>query len=833
VAVVQDAPASGPTPPGRVTPAPGPVPVDPPLDLPDSVAYRAKRRLLGKPLHSQELEHQRLGKPTALAVFASDNLSSSAYATEEILHVLIPLVGVAAFSLVVPVTVAMLVVLGFLVLSYRETIKEYPSAGGAYLVTRDNFGIVPAQVAGASLLTDYILTVAVSASAGTAALVSAFPELEPYRVAIALGFIALIAYGNLCGVRESGRVFAIPTYFFIANMILLLGLGLWQYLAGNLPVLPAELAGQVHWGAPSADALFYGAGLFGVLHAFASGGAAVTGVEAISNGVPAFRPPEWRNARQTLVIMGTSLGVMFLGLSMLASVIEVAPFEGGTPTVISQVGRAVFGGGAAGDIMYFSLQAGTMLILVMAANTGFADFPRLASFQAGDSFLPRQLTKRGHRLVYSNGIVTLAVAAMVLVVATQAVVTQLIPLYAIGVFTGFTLSQSGMTRHHLRLREPGWQRGLVVNGIGAALSAIVTLIVAVTKFADGAWVILLVLPVMVVLLLRLNRQYTREAEELAHDVPAAIAAPMLRRHVVLVFVDRVDMAVARAIQYGRTHQADEIRAVHFAVDDLAAEDLGAEWRRLGLSRVPLEIVECPDRRLTRAALTTVARELADGETEVSVLLPDRKYRGIWHRVLHDRTSEEIVEQVSRLPHANVTVVPFQFGMSATGDEAVLLAATGASAGRRDGEATTPAEPDSTTAPGTNGAGRTDGIGGPARRESAPAPGPSSARPRDVPVADEPDRQRPPAGALIPIADARWRDNITVRGRVRSLRVAPQHDSPTLELVLEDESGGLSLVFLGRRAVAGIGSGTRLEATGAVGLHKARLAILNPRYRILR
>jgi amino acid transporter len=484
-----------------------------PAAPPDGLAYRAKRRFLGEPLHSDELEHQRLGKPTALAVFASDNLSSTAYATEEILHVLVPLIGLAAFSLVVPITVSMLVVLGFLILSYRETIKEYPSAGGAYLVTRDNFGIVPAQVAGASLLTDYILTVAVSASAGTAALVSAFEALEPFRVPIAVSFIAVIAFGNLRGVKESGRVFAVPTYFFMLNMLLLLGLGLWKYLTGDLPVLGTPVEGHVHWGSAS-DGVFYGAGIFGVLHAFASGGAAVTGVEAISNGVPAFRQPAWRNARQTLVIMGTGLGVMFLGLSMLAATIEVAPFEGGTPTVLAQVGKAVFDGGMLGDVLFYALQAGTMLILVMAANTGFADFPRLASFQAGDSFLPRQMTKRGHRLVYSNGIITLAVAAMVLVVATQAVVTRLIPLYAIGVFTGFTLSQAGMTRHHLRRREPGWRRGLVINGIGAGLSFVVTVIIAVTKFADGAWVILIVLPVMVWLLLRLNRQYEREAEEL-------------------------------------------------------------------------------------------------------------------------------------------------------------------------------------------------------------------------------------------------------------------------------------------------------------------------------
>jgi amino acid transporter len=779
-----------PSPQGPTTlPAPHPVPValpipaDPGIDLPDRLAYRAKRRLLGAPLHSDELEHQRLGKPTALAVFASDNLSSSAYATEEILHVLIPLVGLAAFSLVVPITLAMLVVLAFLILSYRETIKEYPSAGGAYLVTRDNFGPVVAQVAGASLLTDYILTVAVSTSAGTAALVSAFGGLEPVKVPIAIGFIALIAFGNLRGVRESGRVFSVPTYFFMANMAVLLGLGLYRAVVGDLPDI-GLLPETAHEAGRATEGLFYGAGLFGVLHAFASGGAAVTGVEAISNGVPAFREPAWRNARQTLVLMGVGLGAMFLGLSYLASQVRVGPHPSGTPTVIAQVGEAVYGSGAVGQVLFYCLQAGTMLILVMAANTGFADFPRLASFQAGDSFLPRQLTKRGHRLVYSNGIVVLAGAAATLTIATGAVVTKLIPLYAIGVFTGFTLSQAGMTKHHLTHRQPGWRRSLAVQGVGALLSGVVAVVIAVTKFADGAWVILVVLPVLVVLLLRLHRQYHREAEELEHDVPAAIAAPVLRRHVVLVLIDRIDMAAARAIQYGRTHTAAELRAVHFAVDDQVADELAADWERLGLRRVPLEIVACPDRRLTRTAVTTVARELADGETEVTVLLPARKYRGVWHRILHDRTAEEIEAEISRLPHANVTSVPFHLGTSSeldvVADRRAIQAAVGAPP---------PDQP-------------TDGA-----------------------------RLPPPNGARLPIEEVRWRDRVTVQGQVRSVRVAPQHDSPTLEIVLEDDHASISVVFLGRRRIAGIRVGTRLEATGTVGLHRGRLAILNPIYRL--
>jgi amino acid transporter len=769
------------TPPDPVTDVDLPVPAD-------GWGYRLKRRLLGKPLHSEELEHQRLGKPTALAVFASDNLSSSAYATEEILHVLVPLVGIAAFSLVLPVTVAMCVVLGFLILSYRETIKAYPSAGGAYLVTRDNFGIVPAQVAGASLLTDYILTVAVSASAGTAALVSAFDGLVPYRVPIALFFIALIAYGNLRGVKESGRVFAVPTYFFMLTMLALLSIGVWKAVNGDLPAFGREVEGHVEWGSAS-DALFYGAGLFGVLHAFASGGAAVTGVEAISNGVPAFRRPEWKNARQTLVIMGTGLAVMFLGLSWLASEIKVAPFEEGAPTVISQIGEAVFGESTLGQVLYYSLQAGTMLILIMAANTGFADFPRLASFQAGDRFLPRQLTKRGHRLVYSNGIVLLAAVAMALVVATGAEVTNLIPLYAIGVFTGFTLSQSGMTRHHLRLREPGWRKGLLINGFGAFLSALVTIVIAVTKFADGAWAILITLPVMVVLLLRLNRQYVREEQILEEDVPAAATAPILRRHVVLVLVDSLDLASARAIQYARTLTPDEVRAVHFVIDDQRAEQLAGEWGRLGLARVPLQLVACPDRRLARAAVTTVARELRDGETEVTVLLTDRKYRGFWHRILHDRTADSILEEVSRLPHANVTSVPFH--LDRLDDPGSRLVKSPLWPHRHERHEVTVRPED-----GTDG-------------ESAP---------RD--------------DGTTAIGGARWRQHVVVRGQVRSMRIAPQHDVPTLEIVLEDETGALSLVFWGRRELAGVAVGSRLEAVGTVGVHHNRLAIVNPTYRLL-
>jgi amino acid transporter len=639
---------------------PKPLPAVPEIDVADSRAYRLKNRLLGPPLHNKELEHERLGIPTALAVFSSDCISSSAYATEEMLRVLVPAIGVAAFSLVVPTTIALLVVLFFLILSYRETIKEYPTAGGAYMVTRDNFGLLPAQVAGVALLTDYVLTVAVSTAAGTAAMASAFPMFNDWILPISIFWVIVIALGNLRGVKESGRIFAVPTYWFIVNMLLMLVVGIVREATGGLPTVHAGQAGMLHLG-HGGDGIFLGASLFVVMHAFASGGAAMTGVEAISNGVTAFRKPEWKNARKTLVIMGGTLGTLFFGVSFLASRIHAVPYAEGTPTVISQVGKFVFGGGPAGHALFLSLQASTLLILVLAANTSFADFPRLASFHAGDNFMPKQLTKRGHRLVFSNGIIALAASAVALLIVTDAKVDRLIPLYAIGVFTSFTLSQAGMAKHHITRKEPGWRRGLFVNGTGAVMSLVVDVIIAITKFTHGAWAIIALVPVMVVGLVRLNRQYESEAKELTQGAVDLATAPILRRHVVLVLVEKFDVSTARAIQYARTLMPDELRAVHIATDLQAAEALAADWRRLDLERIPLELVDCPDRRLSRAVAETVAHELVDGDTEVSVLVPRREYLAFWHRLLHDRTAGAIARAVSQLPHANVTFVPYHFG----------------------------------------------------------------------------------------------------------------------------------------------------------------------------
>jgi len=766
-----------------------PVAIPRPVAQPEPFVYRLKTRLFGPPLATERLAHERLGKPTALAVFASDNLSSSAYATEEILRVLVPAVGVAAFAMVVPITIALLVVLAFLILSYLQTIKAYPTAGGAYIVTRDNFGLLPAQVAGVALLTDYVLTVAVSVAAGTAALGSAVSALAPFSMEISIAFVVFIAYGNLRGVRESGRIFAVPTYFFILNMVVLLGLGLSKLAFGHLPVDSLHHAGLVDQGSPGSG-VFLGATMFVVLHAFASGGAAVTGVEAISNGVPAFREPAWKNARITLVIMGSTLGVMFLGLSVLAAKVHAAPFEKGTPTVISQVGRLVYGSGALGDVLFYGLQAGTMLILVLAANTSFADFPRLASFHAEDNFMPRQLTKRGHRLVFSNGIIFLAVAAILVLLVTNAKVDRLIPLYAIGVFTSFTLSQSGMAKHHLTHREPHWRVGLAINGIGAALSLIVDVIIAITKFTHGAWFIIVLVPVMVAALVRLNRQYETEAEELERDAPRAAQAPIRRRHTVLVLIDQLDVAAARAIQYARTLTPDELRGIHFDLDPIKTEDLCEAWRRLGLTRLPLDIIECPDRRISRAASELVADALADGETEVSVLIPRRRYTHFWHRFLHDRTADSIAQALAGYPHCNVTIVPYHLG--STTDELVPRLVNASSGGT--------AQPEY-------------------KRTAA-----------TTPITELADLQLPED--RVPIADVQYRQRARVAGKLHAVRVQPHGGVASLECTLVDETGGMRLVFLGRRRIAGLTAGARLVAEGMVGEDRERLAIFNPIYRLL-
>ncbi len=600
-----------------------------------------KRAMLGRPLPTKDLAHQRLGKPTALAVFASDNLSSVAYATEEILRNSVLIVGTVAFAILMPVTIAIIAVLGILIFSYRQTIKAYPSAGGAYIVTKDNLGILPAQVAGVALLTDYVLTVSVSVAAGVAAIDTAFPGLYAYRVLLSVFFIWFIAWGNLRGVKESGRMFAVPTYFFILMMLLLLGDGFYQASIGHLHPMPIPPGIKTGIGAVS---------IFLILKAFASGGAAVTGVEAISNGVPAFKPPAWRNARTTLVWMGSLLGGMFLGLSYLASKLRTVPTV--KTTVIGDVGRAVFGSGHLGFTLFIMLQAATAMILILAANTSFADFPRLANFHAGDNFMPRQLTKRGHRLTFSNGIVGLAIASTALVVLFSANVDHLIPLYAIGVFTSFTLSQAGMAIRHNRLREPGWKRGLAINGLGAVTTTVVDIVIAVLKFRHGAWAVMVFVPALVWILVQMNHRYERESKDLEGGELEPLDQTDLRRPLALVIVDELDHKTLHALQYARTIDTRSTQAVHFERDGSSSADLRARWEDSNVG-IPLKVVKAASN--VPSCLAGYVGALPD-DVDVNVIVPGPARMGPLERFRRGRTGAQLAKALLPYGRARITLV---------------------------------------------------------------------------------------------------------------------------------------------------------------------------------
>jgi amino acid transporter len=613
-----------------------------------SLGYRVKKALLGRPLPTSRLVHERLRKLVALAVFSSDAISSTAYGTEQIMLILVT-AGAVATGLAFPVALGIGGLLAILILSYRQTITAYPSAGGAYIVTRDNFGPGLAQVAGSALLIDYVLTVAVSVTSGVAALTTAFAPLQRFILPLSLAAIGLIAWANLVGVRESGRIFAVPTYLFVGSCALMLLVGLGRELTGHLAPIPDGQTAPL----PPGTA---GVGLLLVLHAFASGCTALTGVEAISNGVPAFRRPEAQNARRTLIAMGAILGTLFIGVSYLAVHIHVRPYQSGNPTLIGQLAGWVLGSSPAGRVFFYLFQAATLAILILAANTSYADFPRLASFAASDAFLPRQFTKRGHRLVFSNGIITLSVAAAAVIVAFAANYNRMLPLYAIGVFTSFTLSQAGMTRRHLRLRERGWRYGIVVNGLGALVTFAVLLDIIQTKFTAGAWMVLVALPALVFLLGRTNHAYGRELSALKVEASAALAPPK-PRHEVVVFLDHLDRASLGALQYARQLNPLSITALHVAADPDAARRLAALWAKVRLP-VPLEVIDCPDRNLVACAERAVY-ELVRPDTEITVLLPRRSYVGFWKRLLHDQTGRDLFRVLSQLAGVTVTLVPFR------------------------------------------------------------------------------------------------------------------------------------------------------------------------------
>src|SRR5665811_1435215 len=761
-------------------------------DLPERLGYRLKRRALGPPLTTDQIEHETLSKKLALGVLSSDCISSSAYGSEEILLIVLPMFGIAAYALLLPMTLVVLVVLVLVTLCYRQVVMLYTKAGGSYVVARENFGPIVAQVAAVALMVDYIVTVAVQSAAGTNAVTSAIPGLTQYSLEITVGVVLILFFVNLRGLREAGRTFAFPTYFFAASMAVVIIGGLVREVLGDLPQYdPAHAPGAFPMG-NSSTLLSFGA-IYILLKSFANGGSSLTGLEAISNGVSAFRSPNGINARKTLVVMSCILGTLVAGVSWLAHETHAVAYQAGSPTVISQVAKAVLGDSLAGHVAFLLVQLATMLILYTGANTPFNGFPFFANFVAADGFLPRWLTKRGHRLAFSNGIVVLTIAALALLLGTGAHVDRLVAFYAIGVFTGFTLAGFGMAKHFRTFRGPHSKANVALNTVVGSVSGLVVLIFAVTKFTEGAWLVVLIFPVMVIILLRLHRAYDREAallEAVPTDQPVVRAA----RSRVVVLVDAVDLAVIRAIRYAHTLRPTELHVVHFVIDSSHAAELLRAWDAQPGLNLSLELVDCPDRRLPRAALELTQRLIADAvSTQVTLLLPRRSYGAFLGRMLHDRTADDIAEAVSSVPGAVATIIPF----------------------------------DASSSMGPLRRKRFGGGSGPGVRAEQPPPEEGVA-PETIlePPVDVMDR-----GASSAIKNATRRQIATVVGRIRSVEVSPIAGNPALRCELVDDTGGVTLLFYGRRSIAGIEPGVKLRAEGRVGEYKGHLAIANPLYTI--
>lgn len=613
------------------------------------MASRVKNFLLGDPLHNEESRHQRLSNPIALAVFSSDAISSVAYATGEIILVL-SLAGSAFLHLAWPISIAIGILLVVVSISYRQTIRAYPSGGGSYIVARENLGDFAGLVAGASLLVDYVLTVAVSIASGTAAITSAFPRLTPFTVEICLLFVAVLAVGNLRGVKESGAVFSVPTYTFIVLMVGTVIFGVFTAITKGTTALQVPSSHEAIQPLQAMTA-------FLLLRAFASGCTAMTGVEAIANGVQAFREPVSKNAAKTLTWMAGILLFLFLGISWLAVTAGVRNVD--TETVISQISRQLFGTG----FIYYAISFATMGILVIAANTSYADFPRLGSFMATDDFLPHQLKDKGYRLVHSNGILLLTAAAAVLIVAFRGQTSALIPLYALGVFMSFTLSQAGMVRHWFRFRDdPRWRISAGVNTVGAITTGVVFCIIAVAKVGEGAWIVLILVPVMVAYFMWVKRQYERVRGELALPPEELVdlnwqAYNRLHNHVVILVKD-IDRKLVRALQYAKTLRADSVEALFIDVSGEDAARFRKRWDDAQLG-IRLTILESPYREVIAPLVDHVkSYPRPTPDDVVTVILPEYAPDNAADAMLHDQTSLWIKTQLFGEPGVIVTDVPY-------------------------------------------------------------------------------------------------------------------------------------------------------------------------------
>jgi amino acid transporter len=790
--------------------------------LPETFWYTAKRRLLGPPMINAQLREQRLSKFLALGVLSPDGISSSAYGTEEILIELIQLFGITAFAVLMPVTAVVLFVMLLVVLLYREVVVVYTRAGGSYVVARDNFGPRIAQVAAVALLIDYVVTVAVQIAAGTAAVASAFPAIGPYVTPISIGIILLMCFGNLRGIKEAGKIFALPTYLFSGSVILMIVVGIVREALGNLPqqnIYALHGLYPIGKGTSSVTSLFI---IFVLLKSFANGGASLTGIEAVSNAVSAFKPPEGLNARRVLVMEGLILGTLVAGISWMAHLTHAAPYKLGYPTVISQEANIVFG--SAGHFMFWVVQAATALILYTGGNTSFNGFPFLTSFVAEDSFLPRWLTKRGQRLVFSNGIIVLTVLSVTLIGVVGANVNALVPFYAIGVFTAFTMAGFGMAKYFHGHRVPGWRHKLVICFSSGVLTSIVVVIFAVVKFTSGAWLILIIFPIGVFALIRLNREYRSEARVLEtigeRRASSGGVQPQRNysRRVVIVFVDDFDLSTVAALRYAKSLRPTTVRAVHFVIDTEQAEKLRVAW--LPDRQVSLEFMDCADRRLTRCAAELVSHEAEVPGTQVTAILPRRSF-SLLGRLLHDRTADKIAGVVSRVPDAAAIVIPFDVQ-----NRVRILAERQA----QDGHAPVAVA----SKPGPPGDGPPpDGLTAVQQdlKSAAAAATPGEEKAEPLPGAGGYDRPIPPPG-VTPIGSLHQPGKASVEGRVRVVEIRSVERNSVLACEISDSTGDLTALFYGRSRIPGLMCGSRVRLRGPVGIKHGAPVMVNPAYELI-
>ncbi|HYK71480.1 MAG TPA: amino acid permease [Streptosporangiaceae bacterium] len=790
----------------------------------EGLGYALKTRLLGRPLINQQLGEQRLSKTLALGVLSPDGISSSAYGTEEILIELLKGgLAITAFTVLLPITGVVLFVMVLVVLSYREVVMVYTRAGGSYVVARENFGPRVAQIAALALLVDYVVTVAVQIAAGTAAIGSAWHWLgdNTTRLTVAAILVVLvILFGNLRGIREAGKAFAAPTYLFSAVMLLTIIVGIVREIFGTLPQWPVTChhCTYAQGATPNHNSLITFGLVFVMLRAFANGGSSLTGIEAVSNAVSAFRPPEGRNARRVLVYEGAILGTLVAGISWLAHVTHATPYTLGVPTVISQEAKLVFGTSVFGHIMYGIVQAATALILYTGGNTSFNGFPFLASFVAEDAFLPRWLMKRGHRLVFSNGIVVLAILSITLLAVVGSNVNALVPFYALGVFTAFTMAGFGMARYHHRVREQGWRYRLAINFSAGVASLAVVLIFAIVKFTEGAWLVVVLFVLGVPVLIYLNRQYRMEARVLEgiESSGGKPLPPTYARRSVYVFLDDYDLAAIAALRYARSLRPTSLRAVHFVIDNVQADKLRGDWLRANPG-IPLDFVDCPDRRLAAAAANLVGAEAVLPGVGVTAILPRRSFAPFVGRLLHDRTADKMASAISRIPHAVATIVPFDVNSRVESLSSRAMAAKAAAAADSAG-AGAPAAAD---------------VAGPDGAVVPPVQ-PDEPLPEEVTTpAGSGTYERPaPGRGVTPIGSLTKPGRAIAEGRVHTVEIRPVEHNTVLACDVEDSTGQLTALFYGRSNIPGLRPGSKVRLRGQVGIRENRPVMINPAYELL-